>query len=69
MRYGKQWKVSKSTLETLILNADESDDCFIEVWNPNSNVIEDTSTKLWLKLASGWYDDFPVNPPAIDPTV
>ena len=67
MGYGKQWKVAKSTLETLIENADGNGDCFIEIWNSSTNVIEDSGTELWLKLASGWDDDFPDESPAVDP--
>lgn len=42
--YGKQWKVSKSDLESLIANADSNDNCFIEVWNDSDDVIENSGT-------------------------
>jgi len=69
MGYGKKWKVHKSTLQDLIDNADSNGDCSIEIWNPDKNVIEDTGTELWLKLALGWNDQIPDDPPAVDPLV
>ncbi|NQU05681.1 MAG: hypothetical protein HQ568_06275 [Calditrichaeota bacterium] len=69
MGYGKKWKVAKSSLELLIANADGKDDCFIEIWNSATNVIEDSGTELWLKQAGGWDDDIPEDPPAINPEV
>ena len=67
MGYGKQWKVSKSDLESLIANADSNNDCFIEVWNDSDDVIEDSGTQLWLKLSTGWVDEHPIIPP-VSPT-
>ena len=67
MGYGKQWKVPKSDLESLIANADSNDNCFIEVWNDNDDVIENLGTQLWLKLSGGWSDQLPYVPP-VNPT-
>ena len=67
MGYGKQWKVSKATLESLIANADSNDICFIEVWNDTDDVIENSGTELWLKLSTGWSDEHPIIPP-VSPT-
>jgi hypothetical protein len=69
MGYGKQWKVAKSKLESLIMNADENDDCFIGVWNSKLNAIADSDSELWLKLSGGWDDDFPDEPPPVNPTL
>ncbi len=68
MGYGKCWKVPKSDLEDLIANADEQNNCFIEVWNDSTNVIENSGTKLWLKQSTGWDDNFPPESNPEDPT-
>jgi len=57
MGYGKLWKVPKSTLESLIANADSQNYCKIEVWSDSSDEISDCA--LWLKMATGWTDFLP----------
>ncbi len=69
MGYGKKWKVPKSTLKDLINNADSEGNCSIEIWNSSVNVIEDTGTELWLKLADAWSDYIITDPPPVDPAI
>ncbi len=63
---GKKWKVHTDSLQALIDNADTNGDCSIEVWNDFGDDI--ANCELWLLLATGWSDDLPEDPPAVNPT-
>lgn len=58
---GKCWKINKAQIQLLIDNADINSNCFIEVWNDTGSDI--SSCELYLKLAAGWTDSWPGDPP------